>query len=168
MTGPQAFRHRDVLRRGVDVTGGGLDGAVRADHEGSVELRDFLDALPHSRIREPPLGTTVPANGIETRGMARLNHLAGVADHEQRPDRLALAALPADLDGEIDNQLERLERHLRLEVSEVAAGELTKVLLEPQQAHRVDRARLEPAIDGHHLRVGSDDLGGDALQQGLR
>ena len=49
--------------------------------------------------------------------MARLDHLPGVADDEQRADRLALAAFTADLDGEIDDELERLQWYFRLKIS---------------------------------------------------
>ena len=42
------------------------------------------------------------------------------------------------------------------------------MLLEPEHAHRVDRARLEAAIDGHDLRLRRNHLGGHAFEECLR
>ena len=77
-----------------------------------------------------------------------------VADDEQRADRLALAAFAADVDGQIDDDLERVERDAGLELPQVAHRQLAQVLAEPDDAERVDHRRLEAAVDGDDRGAG--------------
>ena len=96
-----------------------------------------------------------------------VQHLAGVADDEHRADRLSLAAFAADLDGQVDHGLERLQRHAGFELPQVAGGQPAEVLVELDEADRVDRIDLEAAIDDDDAGPGCEDFAGHAGQQGL-
>ena len=43
-----------------------------------------------------------------------------IADHEQRADRVPFAPFAADVDRQIDDDLERLERNPRLQLPQIA------------------------------------------------
>ena len=81
---------------------------------------------------------------------------------------LPFAALAADLDRQIDHRLQRLQRHARFELPQVAGGQPAEVLVELDEADRVDRIDLEAAVDHDHAGPGREDLAGHAGQQGLR
>ena len=71
-----------------------------------------------------------------------------IADDEQRAHRLAFAAFAADVDGQIDHRLERVERDARLELAQIADRQLAQVLAQANDAQRVDHRRLEAAVHG--------------------
>ena len=65
-------------------------------------------------------------------------HLARVADHEHGADRLAFAALAADLGGQVDHGAQRLQRHLRVELAQVLGAQPFEVLAQVNDAQAVD------------------------------
>ena len=97
-----------------------------------------------------------------------LQDLARVADDEHGADRLAFAAFAADFDGQVDDGLERFERHAGFELPQVAGGEPAQVFVELDEADRVDRIGLEAAIDHDHAGAGGEEFAGHAGEQGLR
>ncbi len=91
-----------------------------------------------------------------------------IAHDEQRAHRLALAAFAANVDGQVDDRLQRLQRNARLELAQVANRQLAQVLAQPDDAQRIDDRRLEPAVHGHDRRPGRQQLVGHRFQQRLR
>ena len=90
-------------------------------------------------------------------GRAHGQHLARVADDEHGADRLALAAFPADLGGQVHDGPQRFQRHLRVELAQVLGAEPFQVLAQMDDAQAVDRLlrchrRLDAVVEG-------DDVG---------
>ena len=96
----------------------------------------------------------VALHRIEAGRAAAGQHLARVADHEQRAHRLALAPVAADLDGQVDDDLQRIERHAGFQLPQVAAGEPVEVLVQVDDAQRIDRIGVEAAVEGDHAGAG--------------
>src|SRR5690606_13130299 len=108
VAGAEALGQRQVGRRGVEDPAGGLDGAVAGDDETAVELGDLLDGLADPAVADVPLLASVAPERVEAERVRAGQHVAGITDNQQGADRLALAALAADLDGDVDDGLERL------------------------------------------------------------
>ena len=113
MAGAQPLGEGQAGGGGVDDPAGGLDGAVAGDDEGAVDLGDLLDRLADAQVAEVPLLAAVALERVEAQGAGAGQDVAGVADDDQGADGLALAALAADLDGDVDDGLQRLERDAR-------------------------------------------------------
>jgi hypothetical protein len=52
-------------------------------------------------------------------------------------------------------------------LAEIAAREPIEVLAEVDDAHRVDQVGIEPAVDRHHGRTGSEQVVGNRFQERL-
>ena len=83
-------------------------------------------------------------------------HLARVADDEHGADRMALASLPADLHGQIDDRPQRLQRHLRIELAQVLGAEAFQMFAEMDDAEAVDGfglvlADVDAVVQGDHV-----------------
>ncbi len=96
-----------------------------------------------------------------------LQHLAVVADDEHGAHRLPLAAVAADLDRQVNDEPQRLERDGRLQASEIAGRQLGQVLGEVDEADRIDHRPLVDGIDGDDAVPRLQQVVGNRLQQGL-
>ena len=65
-------------------------------------------------------------------------------------------------------QLERIQGHPGLQLPQVAAAEAVQVLVEVDDAHRVEGVGVEAAVEGHDRRAGREDVVGHGLEHGLR
>ena len=167
VAGAKTLGQRQVGRaRRVDLLRAGHDVPVGRHDERPVELGDFLDALADLGVGQVPLGAAVAAQRIEAHRPAEAQHLAMVADDEQRADRLALAAFAADVDRQIDDRLERVERNAGLELPQVADRQLAQVLAQADDAERIDHRRLEAAVHGDDRRPGRQQFVGHRFQAG--
>ncbi len=144
--GAQPLRQGDVGGRRVQVLRRGLDRAIRRDQNRTVDLRDLLDRLANARRFQIPLAAAVAFHRVEAGRMAHAAHLGCVADDEQRADRFSLAPFAADLDRQVQHGLQRVERYARLELAQIANRQSAQVIAQIDQADRVDRVRLEPAV----------------------
>src|SRR5690606_13118438 len=81
---------------------------------------------------------------------------------------LALAAFAADLDRQVDNAAEVLQRHLSLQTLQVAGRQLGQMLAEVDHAQLIDVVPLEAGIESDDPRSGLYEVVGDRLQQRLR
>src|SRR5439155_11253941 len=92
----------------VDVAAGGDERAVLVDEEGAVELCQLLDRFPEIG----PFGVEelrlVAVEWVEEELTGLGEDVVHVADDEERPYLAALAALAGELDGQLDDRLERL------------------------------------------------------------
>ena len=91
-----------------------------------------------------------------------------MSDDEERPDTFPFAPLATDLDRQIDDPAEVLQRNLRLQTLQVARGELRQMLAEADDAQRIDVVPLEPGIDSDNPRTGMHQIVGNRFQQRLR
>lgn len=162
---PLGERNRGCRR--IDVTASRFDGSIRRDDDRPVHLGDFLDALANPCLEEVPLLAVIAPHRVEAGRLAVIEHLAGVADDEHRADGLAFAPLAANLDGQVDHHLERLQGNPRLQLAEIAAGKPVEVLAEVDHADRIDRIRLETAVYRHHPGAGRKNVVGHRFQQRL-
>ena len=129
--------------------------ALGRNDDRPVELGNFLDPFAHPRVVQVALFAAVAADRIETGRMAAGQHLARIADDEQRAHRLALAPFAADRHGDIDHRLERVQRNAGFQLPQIARGELTQVLAQVDDADRILGFGLEAAVDGHHPGAGA-------------
>ena len=105
--------------------------------------------------------------GSKPAGRLHARTLRRVADDEERAHRLALAAFAADLDGQVDDDLQGVQRDAGFQLPQVAAGQAVEMLVEVDDAQRVDRVGVEAAVEGRHARAGGQDVVGHGLQDGL-
>src|SRR5262249_55703373 len=91
----------DSLGQDVEVHASRHGHGVAPDDNGPFELGDILDLLTDFAIANVPLGLTVAAERVEVDGPSHAHDLAGIADHEHGPDRLAFPALAADGRGQV-------------------------------------------------------------------
>ena len=140
---PRPLGRVSPRHRRVDQAAGGFDRAVAGHDEGTVELGDLLDRLAHAEVADVALLAKVALERVEPQLAGPGHHVAGIADDDQRADGLSLAALAADLDGDVDDRLQGLERDRRLERPQVARGEPLEVFAQPDdaQASRAPRPR---------------------------
>lgn len=69
--------------------------------------------------------------------MAHLAHANRIADDEERADRFPFASFPADLQRQVYDGLQRIERHAGAELLQVAYGEPAEMVVEIDDAHRI-------------------------------
>jgi hypothetical protein len=101
---------QEVRRRGdvhVDVAAGGDEDAVVAKHEGAVELSELLHRLAEFRAVDTEKLRRVAVQRVEEQRARLGEHVVDVADDEERADLAALASFAGDLDGELDDLLQR-------------------------------------------------------------
>ena len=109
----------------------------------------------------------VAAHGVETGRPAVGQYLARIAHHEQRAHGFPFASFAADLDRQIDHDLERIQGDAGLQLPQIAAGEPVEMLVEVDHAQRVGRGGVEAAVEGHDARAGRKDVVGHGLEHRL-
>ena len=87
------------------------------------------------------LGPAVAAERIEVLEPRQAQHFSRVAHDQDGADRLPLAALAADLGGEIDHRAEHIDRRGVPEHAKVLRGHALQVFAEVDHAQAIDRFR---------------------------
>ncbi len=108
----------------------------------------------------------IPLERVEPQGARAGEDVARIADDHQRPDRLALAAFAADLDGDVDDGLEGFEGDAGFEGAEVSGSEALQVFSEADDGDGVEGFGLEAGINHHDAGAGLELVVGDGLDQG--
>ena len=144
-----------MLGRCIDVAGSTQHDSFGRNDDRAVELGNFLDSFTHAGIIEIAFLAIVAAYRIEPGRMAAGHYLTGVADDEERADRLSLAAFAADFDCHVDDGFQRIERDEGFQLAQVACRELAQVFPQMDDADRVVNIGLEPAVDGDHFGAGA-------------
>ncbi len=157
MARAEAHAQRDVLVGRLDAHAGGHGHAVAADDDGALQLGDVLDLFAHRHGAHVALGVAVAAERVEVHRPRHRQHLARVADDEHGADGVPLPALAADLQGQIDDGAQRLQRHLRVEAAQVLTGQPFEVLAEMDDAEAV-HGLMRPLTDLDAV-VDDDDVG---------
>ena len=119
------------------------------------------------RIVEVAFLAVVAPHGVEAGRPAVGEHFSRIAHHEQRADRFPFASFAADLDRQIDDDLERVQGNAGFQLPQIAAGEPVKVFVQVDHAQRVGRGGVETAIKGHHARSGGENVVGHGFEHRL-
>ena len=126
---------------------GRLDRAVGGNDDSAVHLSDFLDPLAHAGALQFPLFAAVTLDGIEAGRVAHLANFDVVADDEQRADRFAFAPFAADFQRQIHHGLQRVQGDARFQLTQVPHGQAAEMVVEVDDAERIERAPFEAAIE---------------------
>ena len=106
MPSPQPDGQLHVRLGGRQEHPGCLDEAIAADDEGTVEFGQLDQSVVDVEVRERPVGGIVPLEWIGDELPGALEHLHGIAKHEDGADPLPTLGRPADLAGNSDGALE--------------------------------------------------------------
>ena len=131
-----------------DDLSGAFDDAIGSDDEGPVHLGDFFDVFADSGVVEVSMFTAVTFEGIETAIFAVGEDFSGIAHDEEGSDFISFPAFSPDLDGQIDDDFEVVQRDGCFEPLKVAAGKATHSLVEFDDRDRVHAIGFEAAVDG--------------------
>ena len=90
-----------------------------------------------------------------------------VSDHEHRPHCLPFPPLTANFHCQINDGLERFQRHTGFELTEISSGESPQVLVQPDKTDGIQHVGFETAVHDDDAVAGRQELLRHAAEQGL-
>src|SRR5262249_52054202 len=142
VTRAQSLAQGDALRRDVQEHASGDGNAIAANDDCAFELGDVLDLLADLAVTDIALGPAVAAERIEVDRPGHGQDLPRIANHEHGADRLALAALPANLCRQVHDGPQGFQRYLRVEPAQLLGAETFQVFAQVDDTQAVDVLRL--------------------------
>src|SRR5207253_3311098 len=135
---PQSFAEGDAFGEYVQIHASRFRHAVPSYEDCPLQLGYVLDLLAHLAVADVALRFAVTPEWIEIDRPGHAQHLARVADHEHRADRLALAPLSADLRGQVYHCSKGFQRHVRVQFSQVLGTQPLQMLAQVDNADGVN------------------------------
>ena len=149
----QAFGELKIFVEDFDDLSGAFDDSIGRDDESTVHLSDFFDVFSDPSVMEIAMFTAVSFEGVETAILAVREDFAGIPDDEQSAYFIAFAAFATDLDGQVDDDFEVVQRYGCFESLQIAAGETPHAFIEFDDRDRVHAVGFETAVNCDHFAL---------------